>query len=216
LNNPIDRIGRRGLLLAALGATLLPAAALAAPAALTPQDEADLQRLAAYLNGIHTMTARFQQVAANGGVATGRLWLERPGRMRFAYDPPSPILLLADRFYVYYVDKQLQTMQKVGLKFTPAWFLLRDPISFADLEVTRFERGPHVLRVTVTDPAHPDNGQLTMLFTEAPLALRQWTIVDQERKSTTVTIDDAQFGMALDPKLFQYQDPFANSRNDSP
>ena len=70
-------------------------------------------------------------------------------------------------------------MQKVGLKFTPAWFLLRDPISFADLEVTQFEHGAHVFRVTVVDPAKPDNGTLTMLFTEAPLALRQWTVVDQ-------------------------------------
>ena len=203
------------MLLAALGAVLLPGPARAAPvsAALTPQDRADLSRVAAYLNGIHTMMARFEQVAADGSTATGRVWMERPGRMRFEYDPPSPILLLADRFYVYYVDKQLQEMQKVGLKFTPAWFLLRDPISFADLEVTHFERGPRVLRITVADPAHPDNGQLTMLFSEAPLALRQWTIVDQQHKATTVTIDNAQFGLALDPKLFQYQDPFPNSRS---
>src|SRR5439155_16556616 len=102
----------------------------------------------AYLNGIHTMTARFRQHSSDGGAASGSLWLARPGRMRFEYDPPSPILLIADRFYVYYVDKQLAEMSKVGLKSTPAWFLLREPITFDDLVVTRLERGANSLEIT--------------------------------------------------------------------
>ena len=103
-------------------------------------------------------------------------------------------------------------MSKVGLKSTPAWFFLRDPIDFSDLVVTRFERGANALRVTVVEQAEPDNGTLTMVFSNQPLALRQWTIVDQQRKTTTVSISDTQFGMALDPKLFVYQDPYAASR----
>jgi outer membrane lipoprotein-sorting protein len=190
----------------------LSRAAVPPPSAvLTPQDAADLRRIAAYLNGIRTMTARFRQISS-GGVASGSLWLARPGRMRFEYDPPSPILLIADRFYVYYVDKQLAEMSKVGLKSTPAWFLLRDPISFDDLIVTRFERGANGLAVTVVEPAEPDNGSLTMVFGSDPLALRQWTIIDQQRKTTTVSIFDTQFGVALDPELFVYQDPFASGR----
>ena len=182
------------------------------PAVLNAQDQADLQRIAAYLNGIGTMTARFQQYSANGGTAEGWVWMERPGRMRFQYDPPTPILLIADRFYVYYVDTQLAEMSKVGLKFTPAWFLLRVPISFDDLVVTRFERGANSLRITVVDPKAPDNGSLTMEFGDQPLSLRQWTIVDQQHHTTTVSLSKEQFGMALDPKLFVYEDPYATSR----
>jgi outer membrane lipoprotein-sorting protein len=208
------RISRRLLLTLASGTTLLPLLALAAPpppAPLNAQDLADLQRIAAYLNSIRTMTARFQQFSAAGNAA-GWLWLERPGRMRFEYDPPSPIVLIADRFYVYYVDKQLAEMSKVGLKSTPAWFLLRDPINFSDLIVTSFERGANALRITVVEQAEPDNGALTMVFSNQPLALRQWTILDQQHKTTTVSLSDERFGMALDPKLFVYQDPFAASR----
>jgi outer membrane lipoprotein-sorting protein len=183
------------------------------PAVLNVQDQADLQRIAAYLNGIGTMTARFQQYSANGGTAEGFVWMERPGRMRFQYDPPTPIVLIADRFYVYYVDTQLAEMSKVGLKFTPAWFLLRVPISFDDLVVTRFERGTNSLRITVADPKAPDNGSLTMEFGDQPLSLRQWTIVDQQHHTTTVSLSQQQFGMALDPKLFVYQDPYATSRH---
>jgi outer membrane lipoprotein-sorting protein len=125
--------GRRAVLIVgfAWGVTLVPVLSLGAgpppSVPLTPQDTADLQRVAAYLNGIRTMYARFQQFSS-GGTVTGQLWMARPGRMRFEYDPPSPILLLADMFYVYYVDKELAEMSKVGLKSTPAWLLLRDPI----------------------------------------------------------------------------------------
>jgi len=208
-------MNRRAVLAALFGsaaARLSAAAAVASPAAvaLTPQDNADLQRIAAYLGGIRTMYAKFRQVAAGGGVATGQLWMARPGRMRFEYDPPSAILLLADMFYVYYVDKELVQMSKVGLKSTPAWLLLRDPITFTDLIVTRFERGTNTLRLTVVEKTEPDNGSLTMVFSDN--TLQQWSIMDQQRKTTTVSLYDERFGMALDPKLFVYQDPYAASR----
>ena len=203
-----------GSFLTLAAARLSPVAAAAAPAAvaLTPEDNADLQRIAAYLSSIRTMYAKFQQVSAGGGRATGQLWMARPGRMRFEYDPPSPVLLLADMFYVYYVDKELAQMSKVGLKSTPAWLLLRDPITFSDLIVTRFERGANALRVTVVEKADPDSGSLTMVFSDNPVALRQWSIVDQQRKTTTVSLYDERFGVALDPKLFVYQDPYAAAR----
>src|SRR5581483_4624509 len=165
--------------------------------------------IAAYLNGIRTMTARFQQVAGNGGVSTGRLWVARPGRMRFEYDAPNPITLLADATSIYYWDKQLNQISKYDLRSTPAWFFLRDPISFGpDVIVTQFEHVGNVVRVTVVESAHPDAGSLTLVFNENPVTLRQWTVVDQRGKTTTVTLSDLQFGMALDPSLFQYQSLF--------
>lgn len=202
----------------ALGAMLalaIPlAAAHAAPAEvqLNPQDTLVLQRVAAYLNGIRTMTARFSQLAGNGQQSAGTMYISRPGRMRFEYDPPSPITLLADTFYVYYWDKDLHQMQQVGLKSTPAWFFLRDPINFnADSIVTGFERSANQIRVSVVERAHPDQGSLTMVYSENPMALRQWTVVDQQGKTTTVTLSDLQYGVTLDPRLFQYNDPLART-----
>jgi outer membrane lipoprotein-sorting protein len=188
-----------------------PAVAFAAvPAAPPgPQEAADLQQIAAYLNSIHTMTARFMQVSSDGHTASGHLWLERPGRMRFEYDPPSPILLIADRFYVYYIDTQLAEVSQIGLKSTPAWFLLRDPIRFDDrLAVTAFQSDPNFMRVTVIERRHPDLGSLTMTFSRAPLRLRQWTILDRQDRTTTVSLSQEQFGMALAPNLFQYRNPY--------
>ena len=191
----------------------LPAwAAAPVPAPLTAQDTLELQRVAAYLNNIRTMTAQFQQVANNGGASTGQVWVSRPGRMRFEYNPPNAITLLADSTSVYYWDKELNQTSKYELRQTPAWFFLRDPISFgADVVVTRFERVGGRLRVTVVESARPDAGSLTLVFTENPIALRQWTVVDQQGKTTTVTLTNLQFGMALDPRMFQYQSLFTGS-----
>jgi outer membrane lipoprotein-sorting protein len=191
--------------------TAAPARAAApAPAPLSPQDTLDLTRVAAYLNGIRTMTARFSQITGTGAHSTGRMWVARPGKMRFEYDPPNPITLLADSFYVYYWDKELQQVSKVGLKSTPAWFFLREPIDFgADVIVTQFSHLNHIIRIRVVQSAAPDDGSLTMFFSDDPLTLRQWTVVDQQGKTTTVTLSDLQYGMALDPNLFQYRDPNA-------
>jgi outer membrane lipoprotein-sorting protein len=195
---------------------LLFAAAVAhaapVPAQLTQQDTLELQRIAAYLNNLRTMTARFQQTANNGGVSTGHLWVARPGRMRFEYDPPTPITLLADSASVYYWDKQLNQTSKYELRQTPAWFFLRDPISFgADVVVTRFEHLGGIVRVTVVESGQPDAGSLTLDLSENPLTLRQWTVIDQQGKRTVVGLSDLQYGMALDPKLFQYQYLFTGS-----
>jgi outer membrane lipoprotein-sorting protein len=215
---PPHLVTRRRLIRSAFGLAAMLVSARAdavglAPAVpLTATDVSDLQRVTAYLNSIHTMYARFQQVSPNGGTVSGQLWMARPGRMRFEYDPPSPILLLADMFYVYYVDKELVEMSKVGLKSTPAWLLLREPITFDDLVVTGFERGPNTLRITVVEKAEPDKGSLTMVFSYRPLTLRQWSIVDEQRRITTVSLYGERLGVALDPKLFVYQDPYAASR----
>jgi len=186
------------------------------PATLSPQDTTELQKIAVYLDGIHTMTARFQQATAGGGAATGYVWLSRPGKMRFQYDPPNELLLLADAFYIYSWDPDLKQMSKVGLKSTPAWFLLRQPISFTDgVVVTRFEHSGNTVRVTVVETAEPDAGSLTMVFTENPLVLRQWTVIDQRGRVTNVALSEVQYGMTLDPKLFVYQDPYARPQDPS-
>jgi outer membrane lipoprotein-sorting protein len=181
-------------------------AAAVAPAPLTAQDQAQLQRIAGYLNGIRTMSARFQQTAGNGGVSSGRLWVSRPGRMRFEYEHPATLALLADAGFVYQWDKELKQTTKIELRSTPAWFILRDPVNFGpDVVVTGYQQGGGTIRVSVVEAAHPDLGSLTMVFTENPLSLRQWTVVDQQGRRTTVNLSDVQIGVALDPRLFQYQ-----------
>ena len=201
-----------GLLLAAvlIGASVSPSPALAAaarPAQLSPEDRADLERVTQYLNSIKTMSARFQQYSSNGGTASGILYLSRPGRMRFEYDAPTPILLVADGMFVIYYDKSLQQTSYLPISSTPAWFLLRDNITLNDITVTKFERGPGSIRVSMVVTKEPDNGTVTLTFSDKPLELKQWAVTDPTGKTTTVVLIDPRIGNPVDPKLFVFQEP---------
>ncbi len=178
-------------------------AATARPAPLTPQEQSDIQRVQEYLNGIHTLQSRFQQFAADGSVASGTIYLERPGKMRIVYDEPVPILIVADGREVYYWDKKLQQLSQINVDETPAWFLLRPQIRLTgDVTVIGFERSPGALRIAMTETQHPDNGRLTLVMSDHPLQLRQWTVIDAQQKPITVALEEPHFGVQLSPTLF--------------
>jgi outer membrane lipoprotein-sorting protein len=196
------------LLLVAFAAPSAIAAPPPRAAALSAEDKADLGRIEQYLNGIHTMAARFQQFSPEGGTAGGALYVSRPGRMRFEYDKPVPILIVADGTFVAYIDNSLKEVTYLPIGSTPAWFLLRERISLSDgITITKFERGPGALRMSVIENKSPENGTLTLILSDRPLELRQWTIVDQEGKTTTVSLSDVKLGIPLDAKLFTFVDP---------
>jgi outer membrane lipoprotein-sorting protein len=203
---------RRLLLLAPVLAALAaaPSAAIAAPrpVALTAEQQSELQKITDYLNGIRTMTARFTQYSENGGVAEGQLYLERPGRMRFEYDPPTPILLVADGNFVIYFDKSLQQTSYLPIGSTPAWFLLRNDIRLGgDVTVVGYEHTPGAIRVTLVQTKEPDSGAVTLTFSDRPLELKQWSLVDAQGKRTTVALTDMKLGVPLDKKLFVFKEP---------
>lgn len=161
-----------------------------------------------YLNGIRTLQSRFQQVTGEGGIATGTLYLSRPGHMRVEYDPPVPVLLVATDGRIWYYDKELEQISFFALKDTPAWFLLQDNVSFGgDLTVSNLEHDPGALRVTITETKNPDLGKATLVLSERPLELKQWHLVDAQQRAVTVTLDDPHFGATLNPQLFYWTDP---------
>ena len=192
--------------LLALAGPLAPAsAAPPKPAALSDQERADLGRIETYLNGLRTATATFLQVSDNGGVARGKMYLSRPGKMRFEYEPPTPVLMVSTGSSLVYYDSLLQQTSYLPIDSTPLGLLLRDTIKFGgELTITRFERGPGTMRITLVETKEPDQGALILTFSDRPLALKQWTVIDQQRKATTVTLMELQTDVKLDPRLFQF------------
>jgi len=205
---------RRRLLASAAGLGALAALGLPAraatpprPAQLSPQDQDELKRVQEYLNGIKTLQSRFQQFAQDGGVSSGTIYLQRPGKMRIVYDDPVPILIVCTADTVYYYDKRLDQLSQIGVKDTPAWFLLRPEIKLTgDVTVTAMQRAPGALRIAMTETKQADLGSLTLVLSDKPLELRQWTVVDAQQKPITVTLDDPHYGVQLSPLLFQWTD----------
>jgi outer membrane lipoprotein-sorting protein len=176
----------------------------AAPALqLTNEDRADLKRVATYLDGIHTMRARFQQVAAGGGLAQGKIYLRRPGLMRVEYEPPVPVLLVADGLWVNYYDSELDQLTQIPISQTPIWFLLQETIDFSPkITVTSIERSPGAVRISVYQTENPDAGSASLTFADEPLQLKQWSITDSQGTRIEIALQDAVFGGALANDLF--------------
>ena len=204
---------RRALLLSAplLSAMLAPAVSGRAHAQtrpLSPADAADVTRAEAYLNSIHTLKARFFQVAPNGATSGGQAWLERPGRMRFQYDPPAPFLLVAGHGVLVFYDSQLKQTSNIPLGSTPLGILLQDNLKLSGgLTLTNVTRLPGQLQLTLQRTASPGDGSLSLFFADNPLVLRQWIVLDQQRQETRVTLLDIQLGGTFDQKLFTFIDP---------
>lgn len=197
-------MNRRTLLLA-LAPLLTPLLIGAAPG---PQDAADLARIAAYLNSLHTLKAHFLQVAPNGGTSQGLAWMQRPGRMRFQDDPPSPLLLVAGHGLFVFYDRDLKQTTNVPLGSTPLGMLLREDVTLSgEVTVTDIDRQPGLIQVTLVRTASPGDGSLTLVFADRPLALRQWTVLDAQGRATRVTLYDVELGGTFDQDMFSFVDP---------
>jgi len=202
-------IHRRTLLLSTAALLPLSLTARAAPGvALSPQDQADIGRVETYLNGLKTLKAHFMQVAQDGGLSEGTAWLQRPGRMRFQYDPPSPFLLIAAHGVLTFHDFSLQQTTNVGIGRTPLGILLAENVQLSGaVTVTAIQRLPGQLQLTLLRTDSPGDGSLTLIFADPPLTLRQWTVVDAQRRETHVTLYNAQLGGTFDPQLFEQISP---------
>jgi outer membrane lipoprotein-sorting protein len=199
------RLMNRRILLATALLPLLPRLALAAP---TAQDQADIARIERYLLSLKTLRARFLQIAPNGDTSQGNAWIERPGRLRFEYDPPAPFLLVAGYGGVMFHDRKLQQTSNFPLSQTPLGMLLAEtPKLSGDVTVEAIDRQPGLIQITLHRTGHQGDGSLTLTFADNPLQLRQWSVLDPQRLETRVSLFNISLGEKFDPKLFDITDP---------
>lgn len=189
----------------------LVAVLLAVPllaAAVEPADRRhEIARIEDWLNGLESLTARFVQFAPDGGRASGDLLFERPDKMRLDYDPPSPILIVANGFELVYVDRKLEQTSHILTSSTPLGFLLEDQISFTgDVTVTDFARRDGQILVTVIETEEPEQGSITLYFDEDPLQLRRWAVTDAQGLTTHIVLEQVRLDVPIDDDAFRYRE----------
>ena len=197
------QLGIFSLLAPALAATLRRAEAAQA-IQLSSQDRALVETVERYLNGLSTVQARFLQSSSNGSYAEGDLYVERPSRMRMEYDPPVPLLIIADGYTLALYDKELKQVTQVPIWETPLWFLFKDQIRLADeLVLTALDYGGGSVTMTIQEEqAEGSLSSVTLTFSEAPVELRRWEVVDSQGLVVQTGLVNVQYGASLDPKLF--------------
>jgi outer membrane lipoprotein-sorting protein len=163
-----------------------------------------LKELSRYLNGIKTAQSPFTQVNDDGSLDTGVLYMHRPGRMRFDYNPPNDGVVIAGAGAVIVHDeKSNQPPESYPLKRTPLSIILARNVNLgrANMVVGHTFDGTATV-VTAQDPEHPEYGRIEMMFTANPTELRKWVIYDGDGMQTSVVLGELKTGVRLSSTLF--------------
>ena len=199
-----------------LGMAALPALSLAQTSATPPQMQQqlpaftqpqtvpqDLAAVDAGLNNTASFSGRFAQYGADGSYATGTVHLQRPGKVRFEYDDPNPLLIVSDGVTLVQHDKALETFDRVPLSATPLNYFLKENVNLAnDTEVVSFQKLPGQWWVTARDGSGQLDGAITMAFNPATMALSEWVIMDEFGGQTTVRLSELRYNERIDPRKF--------------
>jgi len=165
-----------------------------------------IERINAYLNEIKTLRADFLQVATNGEIASGKLYMSRPGKIRFEYTPPSPILILSDGTFLIYIDKHLEGMTHFFLSNSPISFLVKKSVRITDdTEIISFSQKANIIRIKLAKLNQIDKGTITLNFTNQPFDLRKWVVTDPQGVETTVILSNMEKNITLNPELFEFE-----------
>ncbi|MGR3713050.1 MAG: LolA family protein [Shimia sp.] len=180
------------------------AASVAVFAVPAQAEQISLNALSAYLNGMSTLRAAFTQISDDGTVQTGTLYIKRPGKMRFEYNPPQKALVLASNNSVAIFDgRSNQPPEVYPLKRTPLSIILAKNVNLAQANmVVGHDFDGTATVVTAQDPENPEIGSIQLKFTAEPVELRQWVITDNVGSTTTVILGETTADISLANRLF--------------
>ncbi|HAC58612.1 MAG TPA: hypothetical protein DCF73_09705, partial [Rhodobiaceae bacterium] len=182
-----------------------PAAEMAADGqerALGEEDRLALSEASAYLTSLESMQGDFLQVGPDGSVAEGRFYLRRPGKLRFEYEPPENLLVVADGTWVAVKDSSAAA-QRYPIASTPLSLILGKNVDLAEeARVLNVEEQPGSLLVTLADRSGEAPGQITLIFDRPKMQLRQWVVTDVQGLQTTVALRNVETGIRADNSLF--------------
>src|ERR1700692_2108926 len=186
-----------------LAAVSLDAAPITPPSGFGEADRADLERVSNALNAIHTLEGTFVQIGPEGQVDQGRFFIQKPGRMRFEYAPPNPTLVVSDGRWVAVENTKLNTMDRYALWTTPLELILGEDLDLRDdPEIVGVEHQEGQLVIDAKSHSGRVNGNISLVFSQPALALKQWTVTDAQGLLTTVSVGNLKSDIALAPELF--------------
>lgn len=165
------------------------------------------------LNAVQRLQGRFVQSSPGGARASGMFYMQRPGRLRFQYDPPATLLIVADGSVVAMRDTELRTTERTPIRSTPLNLILGQTINLErDARVLRVSRAGPWLMITARDRSGQTDGQITLQFQGPNAELRSWDVIDATGARTRITLSDITQPASFDRSLFRLEDMVAPRR----
>lgn len=163
----------------------------------------DAQAIIDRFTSARTMSGRFVQIGPRGDMTEGSFSIERPGNVRFDFDEPSAMQVLADGRSVAVGNRKLRTWDLYPLSKTPLKLMLDTRIDLTDRRVTSITGRDALVSITLADPKLFNNAYVNVMFDANSYDLRQWTVVDGQKKETSVVVHDVRTGMRFPPATFR-------------
>jgi Outer membrane lipoprotein-sorting protein len=196
------------VVVAAAAATL--GAGQAPPQRLIEFSKADreaLTKVSTYLTQIRSLAGDFTQIGPNGQLDSGKLYILKPGKVRFEYAPPSPLLVVSDGRIISVINTKLGTDDRAFLSDTPLTLLLNDKIDLNRNDaIVRVQHNPGTIVVEARTSKNRNKPNIAITFSESPLELRQWSVIDDQGLTTTVALRNLQPGAAVSEQLFVFKE----------
>jgi outer membrane lipoprotein-sorting protein len=169
-----------------------------------------VERINAYFNSITNLQGSFEQLDSNNKRTSGRFYVQRPGKLRFDYAPPSALRIVADGHFLAIEDSDLKTVEKYPLKSTPFRLLLKEAVDLGrDARIIGVEAEEGILAIALEDKSGEASGQIKLSFqTDPELQLKQWIITDAQGLTTRVEISDVVTGRKVATDFFSSKDSF--------
>jgi|TARA_B110000977_G_scaffold100514_1_gene131937 outer membrane lipoprotein-sorting protein len=174
-----------------------------------------LDQVSAYLNGLQTAQGGFTQINADGTLSTGQIYIKRPGRIRFEYNAPDNSLVMAGGGQVAIFDPRSNNgPDRYPLNQTPLKIILERNVDLARASMVMGHTSDGTTTtVTAQDPAHPQYGNIQMVFTANPVELRQWIVTDEVGSQTTMILNDLVRGGRINDIKFNIVNETKNWNN---
>ena len=172
----------------------------------TAQDRTDIRRIEAYLNNFKSLRSNFIQVSSDQ-YSEGVIYIERPNKLRLKYTNPSHIQVYSSGFWLTYIDKELEAIWHVPIRSTAASLFVRENIKLSgDVFLQRVNREPGVISIVLRQTENQSSGSLELIFTDNPLMLRKWNILDGDGIATSVTLLSAEFDISIPSSTFSFEE----------
>lgn len=169
------------------------------------KQKAEAAKVSAYLSSLQTLVGNFVQVGPDGSKTKGDFYIQKPGKVRFEYDPPTPIEIIADGSSLAVRDRNLATQDIYPLSQTPLRFLLSDRIDLMkDTNVVSVTADDLFISVTIEEKqALVGTSRLMLMLGAKDGQLKQWTVTDPQGYDTTVAVYNLDTTKKVDPSLFK-------------
>ncbi|MBS4772802.1 MAG: outer membrane lipoprotein carrier protein LolA [Proteobacteria bacterium] len=171
------------------------------------QSAENIRKIEDYLNNIKSMEATFVQMASNGATAEGRLFIRKPNKIRMEYADPTNVLIVGDGDFIVYNDLDLDQVTHINYDDIPASLILANDIKIdgKKIKIADFYQDAGSTSITLDYADKGELGPITLVFSNNPMELKQWKIVDPQSVEVTVSLYDTKKDAALDDNIFKFK-----------